>query len=198
MFNIGGSEMVVLGILALLVFGPEGLPGVIKTVMRTVHAFRQAANDFQHEVKTALDDENVRRDQLQRQRTPLPEELQADAEEADGNSTEEQAEPVTAEDTNEQAVEFPLPVPEATAPVSEETVPVPEESTPVSEETTPEFETAEILVAEQDPAPILEVEQPEEAALPDEQEESSSSVEPSPADDEDGPSLPMAARKRTE
>ncbi len=59
MFNIGGSEMVFLAILALLVFGPQGLPDVAKTVARTIKAFRAAANDLQSEVKTALDLENT-------------------------------------------------------------------------------------------------------------------------------------------
>ena len=58
-FNIGGSEMVFLAILALLVFGPQGLPDVAKTVARTIKAFRAAANDLQSEVKTALDLENT-------------------------------------------------------------------------------------------------------------------------------------------
>ena len=73
MFNIGGSEMIVLAVLALLVFGPEGLPGIIKNVMRTVSAVKIAARDFQTEVKTALEVENERQDLAKRQRTPLEE-----------------------------------------------------------------------------------------------------------------------------
>jgi sec-independent protein translocase protein TatB len=70
-FNIGGSEMIVLGILALLVFGPEGLPGIIKNVMRTVNAVKAAARDFQTEVSTVLTEENERQDLAKRQRTPF-------------------------------------------------------------------------------------------------------------------------------
>ena len=73
MFNIGGSEMVVLGILALLVFGPEGLPGIIKNVMRTVNAVKAAARDFQTEVSTVLNDEHERQDLAKRQRKPFVE-----------------------------------------------------------------------------------------------------------------------------
>lgn len=65
--------MIVLAVLALLVFGPEGLPGIIKTVMRTVNAVKIAARDFQTEVKTALDAENERQDLAKRQRTPIQE-----------------------------------------------------------------------------------------------------------------------------
>ncbi|MCA9779976.1 MAG: twin-arginine translocase TatA/TatE family subunit [Candidatus Eremiobacteraeota bacterium] len=69
MFNIGGSEMIVLAVLALLVFGPEGLPGIIKNVMRTVNAVKIAARDFQTEVSTALEAENERQDLAKRRRT---------------------------------------------------------------------------------------------------------------------------------
>lgn len=68
MFNVGGGEMVLLAVLALLVFGPEGLPEIMKTVARTVKAFRQAANDFQSEVNTALIQENQKHQTEQRRR----------------------------------------------------------------------------------------------------------------------------------
>lgn len=58
--------MVALAILALLVFGPEGLPGVVKKVMRTIHALRTAASDFQTEVRSALEEENQRLDEQKR------------------------------------------------------------------------------------------------------------------------------------
>ena len=84
MFNIGGGEMVLLAILALLVFGPEGLPEIMKTVARTVKAFRQAATDFQSEVNTALTLENQKLEVQQRRRkrvVPMEQQLpsQADA-----------------------------------------------------------------------------------------------------------------------
>lgn len=52
--------MMALAILALLVFGPEGMPGVIKKVVRTIRALRTAAADFQTEVTNALEEENRR------------------------------------------------------------------------------------------------------------------------------------------
>jgi Tat protein translocase TatB subunit len=80
MFNVGGGEMVFLAILALLVFGPEGLPDIVKTVTRTVRAFRQAANDFQSEVNSALTLESEKRAVKERRRkrvVPVEERLQA-------------------------------------------------------------------------------------------------------------------------
>ena len=61
--------MIVLAVLALLVFGPEGLPGIIKNVMRTVNAVKIAARDFQTEVSTALEAENERQDLAKRRRS---------------------------------------------------------------------------------------------------------------------------------
>lgn len=60
--------MILLAILALLVFGPEGLPSVAKNVAQTVRALRRAGEDFRHEVRTALDEEQRERDIAARQR----------------------------------------------------------------------------------------------------------------------------------
>ena len=61
MFNIGGGEMIMLAVLALLVFGPESLPDIAKTVSRTLRAFRQASSDLQSEVREALEVESKAR-----------------------------------------------------------------------------------------------------------------------------------------
>lgn len=61
MFNIGSGEMIMLAVLALLVFGPESLPDIAKTVVRTIRAFRQASMDLQNEVKGALELETKQR-----------------------------------------------------------------------------------------------------------------------------------------
>ena len=50
-----------LAVLALLVFGPESLPDIAKTVVRTMRAFRQASMDLQNEVREALEIENKQR-----------------------------------------------------------------------------------------------------------------------------------------
>lgn len=61
MFNVGGPELIVLAVLALLVFGPESLPDIAKTVSRTLRAFRQASMDIQTEVRQALEIETQQR-----------------------------------------------------------------------------------------------------------------------------------------
>jgi sec-independent protein translocase protein TatB len=68
MFDISMGEMLIVGVVALLVIGPKELPGVIRSVGRSVAKLRTMAGDFRsqfdeamreaelHEVKQAVDD----------------------------------------------------------------------------------------------------------------------------------------------
>ena len=94
MFNVGGGEMIFLAILALLVFGPEGLPGVVKTVTRTVRAFRQAANDFQTEVNTALSLEHEKQQISERRRRRVAPRQQAAPDQSPPQAVSEERPPV--------------------------------------------------------------------------------------------------------
>lgn len=55
MFDIGFLEMMVIGVLALLVLGPERLPGAIKSCMQTVRSIKEMANGFKQEVSAQID-----------------------------------------------------------------------------------------------------------------------------------------------
>ena len=68
MLNIGGSEMIVLGVLALLVFGSEGLPEMARTFARTIKAFKTATHDLQSELQKTLVLENQKREVEARRR----------------------------------------------------------------------------------------------------------------------------------
>lgn len=184
MFNIGGGEMLMLGVLALMVFGPEGLPGVIRSVMRTVRGLRRAAADFQNEVKTALDEEHIQSDQAKRRRKPeivppgdsnLPLPAPAPDGEADTN-----AETDTDTDTDSNTE------PEAeTGPSTEMAGPTAEQEPPIEENTESSDQASEVPEEQ-----MLESEAPTEET-----------ADPSPSDDDDdddGPSIPMTGRKRTE
>jgi len=53
-FNVGGQEFLVILLLALLVLGPERLPGAIRTVGRVVGELRRISGGFQSELRDAL------------------------------------------------------------------------------------------------------------------------------------------------
>lgn len=56
MFNIGGGELMVIALIALIVLGPQRLPGAARQVGKTMGDLRRLSSGFQQELKTALDD----------------------------------------------------------------------------------------------------------------------------------------------
>jgi Tat protein translocase TatB subunit len=54
MFDIGLQEMLVIGVLALLVFGPSKLPELGRMVGRAMREFRRASEEFRTTVETNL------------------------------------------------------------------------------------------------------------------------------------------------
>jgi sec-independent protein translocase protein TatB len=56
MFNIGGGELLVILLLALIVLGPQKLPGAVRTAGRVMGEVRRVSSGFQQELKTAFDD----------------------------------------------------------------------------------------------------------------------------------------------
>jgi TatA/E family protein of Tat protein translocase len=54
MFDIGLQEMLVIGVLALLVFGPSKLPELGRMVGRAMREFRRASDEFRATVETNL------------------------------------------------------------------------------------------------------------------------------------------------
>lgn len=55
MFNVGGGEIVVLLLLALLLLGPERLPDAARKVGRVVAEIRRVTSGFEEEVRSAMD-----------------------------------------------------------------------------------------------------------------------------------------------
>ncbi len=55
--GIGPGEVLVILIVALLVFGPEKLVEIGKTLGKTVHSFRKAASDLTTQVTKELEEE---------------------------------------------------------------------------------------------------------------------------------------------
>ncbi|MEG3767423.1 Sec-independent protein translocase protein TatB [Alteromonas sp. 14N.309.X.WAT.G.H12] len=54
MFDIGFWEILVIGVLALLVLGPERLPGALRSTINTVRSVRNMATGFKQEVEHQL------------------------------------------------------------------------------------------------------------------------------------------------
>jgi sec-independent protein translocase protein TatB len=62
MFNVGGGELIVIAVIALIVLGPEHLPGAVRTLGRVVGEIRRIANGFEQELREALEDSEPEED----------------------------------------------------------------------------------------------------------------------------------------
>ncbi|HUS41543.1 MAG TPA: twin-arginine translocase TatA/TatE family subunit [Ilumatobacteraceae bacterium] len=56
MFNLQGSEIVVILLLALVVLGPEKLPDAVRKFTQTYAELKKMSTGFQSELKSALDE----------------------------------------------------------------------------------------------------------------------------------------------
>src|SRR5829696_2231814 len=70
MFNVGGGELLVIFLVALIVLGPQRLPDAARTVGKVVGEVRKISSGFQHELRDAFEDAEAatpratRRDQV--------------------------------------------------------------------------------------------------------------------------------------
>ena len=60
MFGLGASEMVVIGIVALIVIGPKDLPGLFRTMGQFTGKARMMAREFSRAMEQAADDAGVK------------------------------------------------------------------------------------------------------------------------------------------
>lgn len=58
--SLGGSEVIVLFVLALLLFGPRRLPEIGRTIGRAVGEFRKATQDFRMNLEREVEIEKVK------------------------------------------------------------------------------------------------------------------------------------------
>lgn len=56
MFDIGWTEMLVLGVIVLLVVGPRELPSMLRTMGQYVAKFRRVANEFRYQLNDLSQD----------------------------------------------------------------------------------------------------------------------------------------------
>lgn len=57
MFGIGGQEMVIIGLLVLVIFGPSSLPRMARDLGRFVNEARRSIDEFKEEL-TSVEDED--------------------------------------------------------------------------------------------------------------------------------------------
>ena len=60
MFNVGGGELIVIMVIALIVLGPKRLPDAARQIGKTMGDIRRLSSGFQNEIRTALEDEPKR------------------------------------------------------------------------------------------------------------------------------------------
>ena len=62
MFDIGFAELIIIGVVALLVVGPEKLPDTIRTASLYLNRIRRGFNEIKREVQQELHNDAVMRD----------------------------------------------------------------------------------------------------------------------------------------
>lgn len=62
MFDIGFAELLIIGVVALLVIGPERLPDAVRTSTAWLSRLRRGFNDIKQEVQQELHNDAVLRD----------------------------------------------------------------------------------------------------------------------------------------
>jgi sec-independent protein translocase protein TatB len=62
MFDIGFAELLIIGVVALLVIGPERLPGAVRTASVWLNRFRRSFNQIKQEVQQELHNDAVMRE----------------------------------------------------------------------------------------------------------------------------------------
>ena len=141
MFDIGGGELVVIGIVALVAIGPKELPTVLRTVGRYMGKIRRMSSEFQGQFQEAMREAEMadlkkHADDLKSSFTnfdPLAENKPAET--PDGGSTAEvvaaaaaadmaAANPAIGADTTAVSAPPDLPAPSIDVPLPEELPPV--------------------------------------------------------------------------
>ena len=56
MFNVGGMELIVIAIVALVILGPDKLPGAVRQIGQVTGELRRISKGFQTDLRGALDE----------------------------------------------------------------------------------------------------------------------------------------------
>ncbi|WP_018610159.1 Sec-independent protein translocase protein TatB [Uliginosibacterium gangwonense] len=129
MFDVGFSELVVIGVVALVVFGPEDLPRVARTVGHLLGKFRRYVADVKSEIAQEMEAADLKRlyddvqssaqslqSSVQDHAHALQAELQGSVEEVRQELTQT-LEPAPAQEEGEAAKQISAPVEDASVPL---------------------------------------------------------------------------------
>ncbi len=90
MFGIGETELVIIVVFAFMLFGPDKLPGMGRTIGRVLRQFREASEGFTEVVQTnIMDPASEELEKSPKQRRREAEELAGESAGADGSATAE-------------------------------------------------------------------------------------------------------------
>lgn len=73
MFNLGFSELILLGVIALIFIGPDQLPELARTLGRLLNEFKRASSDFQSSLTDPIKDDFASRIEESRKQEILDE-----------------------------------------------------------------------------------------------------------------------------
>lgn len=73
MFDIGWSELLILGVMALIVVGPKELPGLLRTLGRYLGMIRRQASEFRSQFDEALRETEI--DQIRKDMAGIKEDV---------------------------------------------------------------------------------------------------------------------------
>ena len=107
MFDIGFAELLVIGVVALLVIGPERLPQTVRTASLWLNRIRRGFNEIKQEVQQELHNDSVMQelrqtgDQLKEDATAIGRDLQDTADaltsQTPGNTSSSEQKTIPAE-----------------------------------------------------------------------------------------------------
>ncbi len=126
--NLGMPEMLFIGLLALLIFGPRKLPEIAREVGKFMAEFKRAGNEFRNQIESEI------------QQIELEEQIKKDAERREAALREAEQKRLTpAEESQGELFEAPDPEPK------QEAMPtiLPPEGTVVNTEATPSSSLAQ-------------------------------------------------------
>ena len=54
MFGIGGTELLIIGVFAFIIFGPEKLPEIARTASKAINMFKRTQEDMERMVRAEM------------------------------------------------------------------------------------------------------------------------------------------------